>query len=96
MLFSSFSFRTNYSNIQIGQGDLALGQREYYLNETKITAAYRQLIGDLARTLSNDTSTVDQDVADVFQFEKQMAIVRTRTLNCMPSNLIALVSLDDG
>lgn len=55
-----------------------------------MTVAYRQLIGDLARTLSNNTSTVDEDVADIFKFEKQMAVVGQDFIN--HKDLIAFVS----
>ncbi|CAF0761494.1 unnamed protein product [Rotaria sordida] len=60
-------------NIEIGQSDLALGQKQYYANETNITIAYRQLIRELAMALGNDTSMIDQDVSDIFEFEKNIS-----------------------
>ncbi|CAF0895927.1 unnamed protein product [Rotaria sordida] len=58
---------------RIGQSDLALGQKQYYANETNITIAYRQLIRELAMALGNDTSMIDQDVNDIFEFEKNIS-----------------------
>ncbi|CAF3835985.1 unnamed protein product, partial [Adineta steineri] len=63
---------TEYA-LGIGQGDLGLGEREYYMNESKITVAYRRCIFDLASILSNDTSTIEQDVNDMYEFEKELA-----------------------
>ncbi|CAF0840982.1 unnamed protein product [Rotaria sordida] len=60
-------------NIEIGQSDLALGQKQYYANETNITIAYRQLIRELAMALGNDTSMIDHDVNDIFEFEKNIS-----------------------
>ncbi|CAF4106434.1 unnamed protein product [Adineta steineri] len=59
--------------LKISQGDLGLGEREYYMNESKITVAYRRYMFDLASILSNDTSTIEQDVNDMFEFEKELA-----------------------
>ncbi|CAF0727802.1 unnamed protein product [Adineta steineri] len=59
--------------LAIGQADLGLGQREYYLNESKITVAYRRYMFDLVSILSNDTSTIEQDVNDMYEFEKEIA-----------------------
>ncbi|CAF4177876.1 unnamed protein product [Adineta steineri] len=59
--------------LKISQSDLGLGEREYYMNESKITVAYRRYIFDLASILSNDTSTIEQDVNDMFEFEKELA-----------------------
>ncbi|CAF4125832.1 unnamed protein product, partial [Adineta steineri] len=63
---------TEYA-LGISQGDLGLGEREYYMNESKITVAYRRYIFDLASILSNDTSTIEQDVNDMYEFEKELA-----------------------
>ncbi|CAF0749316.1 unnamed protein product [Rotaria sp. Silwood1] len=60
-------------DIAIGQSDLGLGQRQYYSNESKITTAYKQFIYDLATALTNDTSMIDKDVKDIFDFEKEIA-----------------------
>ncbi|CAF4117161.1 unnamed protein product, partial [Adineta steineri] len=59
--------------LKISQSDLGLGEREYYMNESKITVAYRRYMFDLASVLSNDTSTIEQDVNDMFEFEKELA-----------------------
>ncbi|CAF1258051.1 unnamed protein product [Adineta steineri] len=63
---------TEYA-LGIGQGGLGLGEREYYMNESKITVAYRRCMFDLASILSNDTSTIEQDVNDMYEFEKELA-----------------------
>ncbi|CAF0961673.1 unnamed protein product [Rotaria sordida] len=60
-------------NIEVGQSNLALGQKQYYASETNVTIAYRQLIRELANALGNDTSMIDQDVNDIFEFEKNIA-----------------------
>lgn len=59
----------------MGQGDLGLGQKQYYMNETPVTIAYRQFMTDLAKVLAKDTSAIAQDVNDIFQFEKMIAEV---------------------
>ncbi|CAF1253776.1 unnamed protein product [Adineta steineri] len=59
--------------LTIGAGDLGLDKPEYYMNESKTTMAYRQDMFDSASTLSNDTSTVKQDVNDVYKLEKELA-----------------------
>lgn len=60
---------------QIGQGDLGLSDRSYYINETRNTIAYRQLWKNIAFELTNDTSMIDKDVNDTFDFEKTIAQV---------------------
>ncbi|CAF0813568.1 unnamed protein product [Rotaria sordida] len=60
-------------DIGIGQSDLGLGQRQYYSNESKITIAYRQFIYNLAAALTSDASMIEQDVNDIFAFEKEIA-----------------------
>ncbi|CAF3927124.1 unnamed protein product, partial [Rotaria sp. Silwood1] len=59
----------------IAQSDLALEQRQYYLNETKLTTAYKQFIYDLAMSLTNDTTMIDKDSQDIYEFEKKLSIV---------------------
>ncbi|CAF4830699.1 unnamed protein product [Rotaria sp. Silwood1] len=61
------------TNILVGQGSLGLPQRQYYENETNITIAYRQFMFKLAEVLANDTSMIDQDVKDIFNFEKNIS-----------------------
>ena len=60
---------------QIGQSELGLEQRQYYLNESQATRAYRQFINDLALALSNNSTTIEQDVRDIYEFEKKIASV---------------------
>ncbi|CAF1457934.1 unnamed protein product, partial [Adineta steineri] len=60
-------------DLRIGQADLGLSQQEYYMNESKITVAYRRYMFELASSLSNDTSTIEQDVNDMYEFEKEIA-----------------------
>lgn len=63
------------SVFQIGQSDLGLEQRQYYLNESQATRAYRQFINDLALSLSNNSTTIEDDVRDIYEFEKKIASV---------------------
>ncbi|CAF2099472.1 unnamed protein product [Rotaria magnacalcarata] len=63
---------TNY-DIEIGQGDLGLGQKQYYTTETNITVAYRQFMRDIAKSLADDVSMVDIDINDMFDFEKTIS-----------------------
>ncbi|CAF3073352.1 unnamed protein product [Rotaria sp. Silwood2] len=65
--------------IRIAQSDLGLEQRQYYLNETKLTIAYRQFIYDLAMSLANDTTMVDKDTRDIYEFEKKISIFHWTT-----------------
>ncbi|UJR11165.1 hypothetical protein I4U23_015346 [Adineta vaga] len=60
-------------DIEMGQGDLGLGQNHYYMSETPVTIAYRQFMTDLAKALANDTSSIAQDVTDIYEFEKTIA-----------------------
>ena len=59
----------------MGQGSIGLGQKQYYMSETPITRAYRQLMRDLVRALGNDTTNLDQDVNEAFEFERTIARV---------------------
>ncbi|CAF3932616.1 unnamed protein product [Rotaria sordida] len=61
------------TTILIRQGTLALLQRQYYANETNITIAYRQFIYSIAKALTNDTSMIDQDIKEIFDFEKNIS-----------------------
>ncbi|CAF0916014.1 unnamed protein product [Adineta steineri] len=58
--------------LRIGQAYLALDQREYFMNES-ITVDNRRYMFELASLLSNDTSTIEQDVKDMYEFEKEIA-----------------------
>ncbi|CAF1238637.1 unnamed protein product [Adineta steineri] len=75
-----FSIETSIDNknstehdLKISQGDLGLGQREYSIHKSKITVAYQRYIFDLASLLSNDTLTIEQDVIDMYKFERKIA-----------------------
>ena len=61
---------------KVGQGTLGLPQRQYYANESDLTVAYRHFMWELARALTNDTLMLEQDVEDIFQFEKNISRVR--------------------
>ncbi|CAF0789680.1 unnamed protein product [Adineta steineri] len=59
--------------IYMGQGSLGLSARSYYINETEITQAYRQYMKNIALALTNDTSIIDNDINDIFEFEKTIS-----------------------
>lgn len=61
--------------IQIGQSDLGLLDRSYYLNESDVTKAYRQYIRNFALAFATDKSMINSDVAAIFEFEKKIAMV---------------------
>ena len=60
---------------QIGQGGLGLTDKDYYINDTGINLAYRQFMKDLATALTNETSAIDGDVADMYTLEKNISQV---------------------
>ncbi|CAF4446397.1 unnamed protein product, partial [Adineta steineri] len=60
--------------IQVSQSNLALEQRSNYVGESKLITAYQQFIRDFASTLTNDTTTIAQDVTDIYNFEKNISI----------------------
>ncbi|CAF4761568.1 unnamed protein product, partial [Rotaria socialis] len=60
-------------DIELGQGTLGLQETEYYNNETDITAAYRQFMTDLAMALTNETSTIANDVSAIYSLEKNIS-----------------------
>ena len=60
---------------KISQSSLALEDRSYYNSESDVTIAYRHFIRNLALSMSNTTSTIDDDVNDIFQFEKSISKV---------------------
>ncbi|CAF3334120.1 unnamed protein product [Rotaria socialis] len=74
-LIGSLTDENNSSatSIYVGQASLGLLQRQYYENETNITIAYRQFVSNLARALTNDTSMIDQDVKEIFDFDKNIS-----------------------
>jgi hypothetical protein len=62
---------------KVGQGTLGLPQRQYYANESDLTVAYRHFMWELAKALTNNTTAMlEQDVEDIFQFEKNISRVR--------------------
>ena len=65
---------TEYDLI-VGQSALGLGQRQYYMNESKVSIAYRRFMFDLASALTNDTAMIEADVNDMYEFEKEIAKV---------------------
>ncbi|CAF3791141.1 unnamed protein product [Adineta steineri] len=60
--------------IRVSQSDLALEQRSNYVGESKLITAYQQFIRDFASLLTNDTTTIAQDVTDIYNFEKSISI----------------------
>ncbi|UJR14935.1 hypothetical protein I4U23_001917 [Adineta vaga] len=59
--------------IRVSQSDLGLEQRSNYFNDTRLTTAYRQFMRDLALLLTNDTTMINQDVDDIYNFEKKIS-----------------------
>jgi predicted metalloendopeptidase len=60
-------------SVRISQNVLALGDRNYYFNESDVTRAYRQFMRDLALALANDTSMIEDDVNDIYTLEQTIA-----------------------
>ncbi|CAF3613336.1 unnamed protein product [Rotaria sp. Silwood1] len=58
--------------VVVYQSDIGLEQRTNYEN-LRITTAYQNFIRDLARALTNDTSTIDADVTEIYNFEKNIS-----------------------
>ncbi|CAF4443018.1 unnamed protein product [Rotaria sp. Silwood2] len=63
----------------IGQGSLGLAQPESYASENALTKSYQQWMKDLAMTLTNVTSMIDDDVTSIFELEKKIAEVSWTT-----------------
>jgi hypothetical protein len=61
--------------LQIGQSDLGLEHRNYYIGESKVTKAYQQYMRNVALEMTNMTSMIDSDVTGIFEFEKKIAKV---------------------
>ncbi len=61
--------------LQIGQSELGLEHRNYYIGESRVTKAYQQFMRNVALELTNLTSMIGNDVTDIFQFEKKIAKV---------------------
>ncbi|CAF4136727.1 unnamed protein product [Rotaria sp. Silwood2] len=59
--------------IGVGQGSLGLAQPESYANENALTKSYQQWMKDLAMTMTNVTSMIDDDVTSIFELEKKIA-----------------------
>lgn len=59
----------------MGQGELGLESKDYYKSETPVTVQYRQFMRDLAKAFASDPSMIEQDVADIYQFEQDIAKV---------------------
>ncbi|CAF2098157.1 unnamed protein product [Rotaria magnacalcarata] len=60
--------------IRLYQSDLALEQRSNYINTTKLTNAYSRLISDIAKAFTNDTTMIDGNAKDIFDFEKNISV----------------------
>ncbi|CAF3300718.1 unnamed protein product [Rotaria socialis] len=59
--------------IRLYQSDLALEQRSNYMN-TNFSNAYTRLIRDIAKAFTNDTTMIDSDAKDIFDFEKNISV----------------------
>ena len=70
----------SFLRFQLGQGEIGLENKDYYKTETPVTAAYRQFMRDLAKALATDSSMIDQDVTDIYEFERNIAQVSHRML----------------
>lgn len=71
--------------MKLDQGDLALPSRAYYLgheNFTSVLNAYSDFIRGTALALGGVKEVVDQDVADLLEFETELALVRLFFLIC--------------
>ncbi|UJR12864.1 hypothetical protein I4U23_017038 [Adineta vaga] len=62
-----------FTLFNIGQGNLGLEDRSYYINDTKITKSYRQFMRNIIIALNNDISINDIDIDNIFNFEKSIA-----------------------
>ncbi|CAF1440312.1 unnamed protein product [Adineta ricciae] len=63
---------SNYC-IYVSQSSLGLVDRSYYMNDTQINQAYRDYMKNLASALTNETSMIEHDIIDMYDFEKQIA-----------------------
>ena len=63
-----------------------------------MTQAYRQFLTDLALMFSNDTKMIEQDVRDLYAFEKRISVVGRRWCAIVAARRSPcdLVPLDDG
>lgn len=61
--------------MQVTQSTIGLVDRNLYSDENVFTVAYRKFMRDLALSLTNVTSTIDDDVTAIFEFEKMLARV---------------------
>ena len=62
-------------SFEIGQSSLGLEDRSYYDRESSVTVAYREFMKGIALALANSTSIIDDDVKEIFEFEKHIAKV---------------------
>ena len=62
---------------QLDQGDLGLPSREYYIGSSNSTVltAYADFMRGAALALGGQENVVDRDVADLIQFETELAKV---------------------
>ena len=82
--------------LKLGQSDLALSNRQDYLDANKpVNAAYQTLIREFAQTLTDDPSTIDADLNAMYDFERRLAqVIVTIVDSFLEENL--LVSLERG
>jgi predicted metalloendopeptidase len=66
---------SSHRSIRVSQEGLALEDRTYYLTESNITQAYRKFMKDIALTLTNDISMIDNDVNSIYAFEQLISKV---------------------
>lgn len=59
---------------------MGLTDKDYYINDTDVNRAYRQFMKDLATVLTNDTSAIETDVANMYTFEETISQVGLFTL----------------
>jgi predicted metalloendopeptidase len=83
-------------SIRVSQNSLALGDRNYYFNESDVTRAYRQFMRDLALALTNDTSMIEDDVNNTYTFEQTIArFVLTAAEQSAQSNKTIRTTIDN-
>ncbi|CAF0906888.1 unnamed protein product [Adineta steineri] len=59
--------------IWMDQSELGLEHPNFYIKENKVTKAYRQFIRNIAVELTNLTTMIDDDVVQIFEFEKHIS-----------------------
>lgn len=80
---------------QIGQSSLGLEDRSYYNRDSHVTVAYREFMRGIALALTNSTSMIDDDVKEIFEFEKHIAKVATFECKASGRTFVHVVPLDE-